>query len=115
MTGRRACVIRRGPYPTDPRLHRHVPALINRAGSVLQYFDESCFEFFESRDPEDLARAIRRLHDDPERRRRRVQRALEVVEPYHWEYQRKVYLQHVLGLLGPRPLSESLIDTPSLA
>lgn len=89
----------------------HVPVLITRARSVLAYFDEDCFEFFESRDPEDLARAIRRLHDDPERRSRRVQRALEAAEPYRWAHQREVYIRTVRRLLGEDPV-QATTTTP---
>lgn len=74
-----------------------LPVLATRTRSVLAHFDESCFEWFESRNPQDLAEAILRLHDDPERRRRCVRRALEAVEPYRWEHQRERYLRHVLS------------------
>jgi glycosyltransferase involved in cell wall biosynthesis len=77
-----------------------LPVLITRTQAVEAYFDDSCFELFESCDPADLAQAIRRLHNDPELRRRRVERALEAAQPYRWEHQREIYLAHVRDLVG---------------
>ena len=76
-----------------------VPVLISRTRAVQAYFDASCFEFFESGDAADLARAIRRLHDDPAHRQRLVRRALEVVEPYRWEHQCGIYIDRIGDLL----------------
>jgi glycosyltransferase involved in cell wall biosynthesis len=78
------------------------PLAVSRTRSVLQTFGSSCFELFDSDDPEDLARAIRTLHADPERRQRLVRRAAEVAEPYRWTHQREVYRNMVERLLEPR-------------
>ncbi|MDQ3736454.1 MAG: glycosyltransferase family 4 protein [Actinomycetota bacterium] len=77
------------------------PLVVSRTRSVLQTFGSSCFELFDSDDPEDLARAIRTLHADPERRQRLVRRAAEVAEPYRWTRQREVYRNMVERLLEP--------------
>ena len=77
------------------------PLVASRTRSVLQTFGSSCFELFDSDDPEDLARAIRTLHADPERRQRLVRRAAEVAEPYRWTRQREVYRNMVERLLEP--------------
>jgi glycosyltransferase involved in cell wall biosynthesis len=77
------------------------PLVVSRTRSVLQTFGSSCFELFDSDDPEDLARAIRTLHADPERRQRLVRRAAEVAEPYRWTHQREVYRKLVERLLEP--------------
>jgi glycosyltransferase involved in cell wall biosynthesis len=78
-----------------------VPVLMSRTRSVQAYFDRDCFEFFESGDHVDLAEGIRRLHDDPERRRRLVAHASKTVEPYRWERQCDVYLDHIGELIAP--------------
>ena len=81
------------------------PVVASRTRSLERAFDACSVELFESEDVEDLARAIRVLHADPERRRRMAERAAEVAEPYRWVHQRKVYLRVVERLLdggGPR-------------
>ena len=80
-----------------------MPMVVSRTRSVEQAFDPSCFELFESGDVEDLARAIRVLHADPERRQRIAERAAEVAEPYRWANQREVYLRVVRRLLAVPP------------
>jgi glycosyltransferase involved in cell wall biosynthesis len=75
------------------------PVVASRTRSVERAFDAGAVELFESEDVEDLARAIRVLHADPERRRRMAERAAEVAEPYRWGHQREVYLRVVDRLL----------------
>ena len=76
------------------------PALMSRTRSVEEYFDRDSFAWFESSDAGDLARAIRRLHDDPDWGRRLVEHAARVNEPYRWVNQRDRYLQVVWRLLA---------------
>ena len=76
------------------------PQLMSRTRSVEAYFDEGCFAWFESDDPEDLARAIRRLHADPELGRELVANASARNDAYRWERQREHYQQVVRGVLG---------------
>jgi glycosyltransferase involved in cell wall biosynthesis len=76
------------------------PAIVARLRSIAAYFDDSCLQYFESGNANDLARAIRELHADPERRRRLAQRATEVSEPYRWTHQRENYLRIVERLLA---------------
>lgn len=75
------------------------PAIVARSRSVEAYFDESCLQLFDSANERDLARAIRELHDDPQRRERLVRRATEVSEPFRWPHERKRYLDIVHGLI----------------
>jgi glycosyltransferase involved in cell wall biosynthesis len=74
------------------------PVIVSRTASVEAYFDESCFQLFDSADDRDLARAIRGLHADPGLRERLVSRAAEVNEPYRWPRQRELY-RHVVERL----------------
>jgi glycosyltransferase involved in cell wall biosynthesis len=78
------------------------PAIVARTPAVEAYFDESCFQMFESRNEQDLARAIVELHADPDLRERLVRRASEVSEPYRWIHQRPRYLEVVERLVHAR-------------
>jgi glycosyltransferase involved in cell wall biosynthesis len=71
------------------------PVLVSRTESTSAYFDESCFAWFEGGDAEDLARTIRRLHDEPEWRQHLVANAARSSEPYRWPHQRRAYLASV--------------------
>jgi glycosyltransferase involved in cell wall biosynthesis len=76
------------------------PTLMSRTRSVEAYFGEDCFAWFRSDDPEDLARAIRRLHDDADWGRSLVEAAARANEPYRWESQRRRYLDVVESVLA---------------
>jgi glycosyltransferase involved in cell wall biosynthesis len=78
------------------------PVICSRTGSVMSYFPEDCFEYFESGDHEDLARAIRTLHEHPQRRETMVRRAAEVNQPYRWPHQRRRYLDIVEAVASSR-------------
>jgi glycosyltransferase involved in cell wall biosynthesis len=60
------------------------PQLMSRTRSVEAYFDEEAFAFFRSDDPDDLARAIREIVADPERRTRMVEAAARQGEIHRW-------------------------------
>jgi glycosyltransferase involved in cell wall biosynthesis len=76
------------------------PVIVSRTASVEAYFDESCFQLFDSEDDRDLARAIRGLHADAGLQERLVRRAAEVNEPYRWPRQRELYRHVVERLRG---------------
>lgn len=76
------------------------PAIVARLRAIGAYFDDSCFQFFEPGNAQDLARAIRILHSDPELRERLARRASEVGEPYRWIHQRERYLRIVERLVA---------------
>lgn len=89
------------------------PVVISRTRAVEAYFDEGCFELFESGNEHDLARAIYDLHRDPERRRRLVERAAQVGEPYRWSHQAKRYVGVVDRLIesaGREPLATGQVE-----
>jgi glycosyltransferase involved in cell wall biosynthesis len=77
-----------------------VPMAVSRTRSVEETFDAGCFELFESGDPADLARAIRRLHADPRHRCRLAAHVAVTAEPYRWPHQRTRYLAVVNRLLS---------------
>jgi glycosyltransferase involved in cell wall biosynthesis len=84
-----------------------VPAAVSRTRSVEEYFDEDCFELFESGDAADLARAIRKLWLDPDRRAQLVEHASAVNEPYRWPRQREIYRETVDDVFDGRQTSGS--------
>ena len=76
------------------------PAIVSRTAAVEAYFDESCFQLFESRNEHDLASAIRELHADPALGPRLAARATQVSEPYRWAHQRARYVAIVERLIA---------------
>ena len=79
------------------------PVITSRTRSVEAYFSDDAFLYFTADDPDDLARAIKQLHADPELGERLVERAEEEVEPYRWPRQRELYRSYVLSASGSRP------------
>ena len=80
------------------------PVITSRTRSVEAYFSDQALQYFDDDDPEDLARAIRAVHADPELGQRLVARANEEVEPYRWPHQREQYQRYVLSAAsGSRP------------
>lgn len=73
------------------------PAIVSRTRSVEVSFPEDAFALFEAGDAADLARAIRRVHDDPELRAALVEKAAAAVETHRWPTQQPKYLA-ALGL-----------------
>jgi glycosyltransferase involved in cell wall biosynthesis len=75
------------------------PALVPRSSAVRAYFGDSCFQLFTAGDPQDLARAIRELHGDPELGCRLVENAIQTATSYRWPLQRRRYLALVQDLV----------------
>jgi glycosyltransferase involved in cell wall biosynthesis len=84
------------------------PVLMSRTRSVEAYFDPESFAYFDSDDPRALADAIVRLHTEPARAAALVRHAADVLEPYRWPRQRKIYQRYVARLLAP----EATADEP---
>ena len=78
------------------------PALVSLTRSVEESFDERSFVLFRAGDPDDLARAIRTLHDDPDLADRLVRHAELACEPYRWSHQQEIYRSVVDDLLARR-------------
>ena len=75
------------------------PIVMSRTRAVEAYFDEDCFQLFESGSEHDLARAIYELYAHPDIGRRIVAKAARVGEPYRWVHQAKTYLAVMEGLV----------------
>ncbi|HET9493785.1 MAG TPA: glycosyltransferase family 4 protein [Chloroflexia bacterium] len=75
----------------------HKPVVIAETPAVRTHFDDECFQFFTSDDPEDLARALRELYYNPARALDMIEAASIRYRSYAWEEQRHVYCDAVLG------------------
>jgi glycosyltransferase involved in cell wall biosynthesis len=78
------------------------PIVMSRTKAVEAYFDDDCFQLFESGNEHELARAIYELYAHPDIGRRIVTKAARVGEPYRWVHQAKVYLAIVERLVAAR-------------
>ena len=83
------------------------PIVMSRTRAVEAYFDDDCFQLFESGSEHDLARAIYELYAHPDIGRRIVAKAARVGEPYRWVHQAKKYLAVMEGLV-PAAARESM-------
>lgn len=78
------------------------PQLMSRTKSVEWYFDDDAFFWFRSDDPADLARAIRELCADPDRRERAVEAAASEGESHRWPVNAARYVSVIEGAARPR-------------
>jgi glycosyltransferase involved in cell wall biosynthesis len=76
-----------------------LPVIASRLRAVSALYDDSILEYFESGDASDLARAIRRLHDDPDRREELSENGRRAQEQNGWGIQRQTYLAVYHALL----------------
>ncbi len=76
-------------------IYLRVPVIASRLRAVEEDFDDSCICYFNPDDAQDLARAIRTLYHDPEKRKQLIANAWQRYEPIRWENSKRVYLQAV--------------------
>lgn len=88
------------------------PILMSRTRAVEQYFGPKCFGWFEPDDPADLARAIRRLHDDPQWAQELVEHATQGNEGYRWVHHRERYLETLRRILSERRATPVTAGSP---
>ena len=69
-----------------------LPVIASRLRAVSELCGEDTLEFYEPGDPHDLARAIRRLHDDPARREELAENGRRAEQELGWSVQREKYL-----------------------
>jgi glycosyltransferase involved in cell wall biosynthesis len=79
-----------------------IPVIAARLRTVEHYFGRGAVELFEPGDAADLARAIVRLHSDPQLRQRLVEHASQALGALNWENQRSEYLKAIDSLLDAR-------------
>jgi glycosyltransferase involved in cell wall biosynthesis len=69
-----------------------LPVIASRLRAVSEVYDSSELEYYEPDDPRDLARAIRRLHDDPARRAELATNGAQAQLRNGWAVQRGIYV-----------------------
>jgi glycosyltransferase involved in cell wall biosynthesis len=79
-----------------------LPVIASRLRAVSELCDESTLEFYEPGDPEDLARAIRHLHDDPARREELARNGRRAEKELGWSVQREKYLGVFAAVMARR-------------
>lgn len=77
-----------------------MPVVSSRTRSVCAYFPENTLQYFTAGDADDLARAIRELHEDPHLREALVDTSSQILAAYRWPRQREVYQAVVNDLLA---------------
>lgn len=90
------------------------PVVIAETSAVRTHFDDSCFQFFASDDPADLARALLALYHNPARARAMIESASRRYRSYDWDAQRHVYREAALGLV-PQPTRTRVVPQERVA
>ena len=70
-----------------------LPVIAGRLHAVAELYDDSVLEYYEAGNARDLARAIRRLYHDPERRTELANGGRRAQELNGWAVQREAYLR----------------------
>ena len=86
-----------------------LPVIASRLRAVSELYDDSVLEFYEPGDPNDLARAIRLLHDDPARRDELARNGRLAQEQNGWAIQQQEYLSVFERLLAD-PLRSGRVE-----
>lgn len=74
------------------------PIIISRLKAVEENFDDSCVQFFEPDNYEDLARCILELYNKPEKRRILIENSCRLYEKIRWAETKKIYLKMIQDL-----------------
>jgi hypothetical protein len=91
----------------------HKPVVIAETPAVRTHFDDSCFQFFTSNDPSDLARALLELYNSPDRALAMIDSASSRYHAYDWAAQRHVYAEAVLNAGKQRAQRPAVTPTPT--
>ncbi len=86
-----------------------LPVIASRLRAVSEVYDDTVIEFYDPGDAQDLARAIRRLHDDPRRREELALNGRRAQEQYGWRVQQRTYLAVYDALLNGRPPDAAVV------
>ena len=87
-----------------------LPVIASRLRALAETYDDSVIEYYEAGDPADLARAIRHLHDSPERCAELARNGQLAQERNGWGVQRIAYLAPYQALaLGGRDAPSSSV------
>lgn len=80
--------------------YMEVPAVAARTSTISEYFADDMAAFFESGDPEDLARQVVYLYRHPDAAMAMAARARRFTEAHNWQHDRAAYLALVSHLIG---------------
>jgi glycosyltransferase involved in cell wall biosynthesis len=69
-----------------------LPVIASRLRATMELYDDSVIEYFEPADQADLARAIRRLHDNPQRREELARNGKLANDRHGWATQRETFV-----------------------
>jgi glycosyltransferase involved in cell wall biosynthesis len=92
-----------------------LPVVLSRTRIDSLYFDDSVASFFDSGDSDDLARAVRRILNDPVYRQQLSERGQAYAKANSWETMKDVYLDVVdrltmTGIPRSEPVSLAVSD-----
>jgi glycosyltransferase involved in cell wall biosynthesis len=89
-----------------------IPVTVSNTKIDQYYFNDSVVQFFNGGDPEDLARSMLLLINDPQRRESMSKNALQFVKAYNWNANKGTYLQLVDSLVDGSKVQprETLIE-----
>jgi glycosyltransferase involved in cell wall biosynthesis len=79
-----------------------LPVIASRLRAVSALYGDEVLEYYEPGDAADLARAIRKLHDEPQRRDELARNGQLAQERNGWAVQQRIYLGVYDELLGDR-------------
>jgi glycosyltransferase involved in cell wall biosynthesis len=91
-----------------------LPVIASRLRAVSNLYDDSVIEYYDPDDVQDLARAIKRLHDDPRRRDELARKGRLAHERHGWAAQRVTFLGVYDALLGRQNRSPVSAQLPAL-
>jgi glycosyltransferase involved in cell wall biosynthesis len=77
-----------------------LPVIASRLDATADVYDDGVIEYYEPGDPADLARAIKRLHDDPARRAELAASGRRAEQHSGWNVQQERFLAVYDALLG---------------
>jgi glycosyltransferase involved in cell wall biosynthesis len=75
-----------------------VPAVVSRNPVEKMYFDEDMVMYFEPEDPNDLARCVMELYNNPHKRRALVRNTDRFNKKHNWEHYKKIYYRVIDNL-----------------
>jgi glycosyltransferase involved in cell wall biosynthesis len=79
------------------------PVIASRLDATAALYGDDVIEYYRPDDAADLARAIKRLHDDPDRRAELARNGRRAQEQFGWAVQREIYLGVYESLLAGAP------------
>ncbi|MEM7127345.1 MAG: glycosyltransferase family 4 protein [Chloroflexota bacterium] len=82
-----------------------IPVVISQTTAVEAYFDECCVQFFHAGDPEDLAKALLKLRNDPIRRYQLAVNAYARCRLYSTASQKEIFANVVQEMIGSKSRS----------